>query len=331
MDTGQIRRVNDYRVVWLSGIELSEKDKAAVELQQAQARNLKTAWMTLDEIRAEEGKDPLPNGAGNVVLGVKKAEQQPFGQSPGAVSVSGDDKNPFHKFSNWIKRKLGRKDMLSEIIASYLKEQLPPERDYAVGIYYPSELPFCLRAGYFRYTLPKQTPADREQLFGVGYLWQACIEEALQSGGIDIVASNKIHKFKIEDTDLILVCQPDFELDVEGKRLIIEFKSVASLGKFTQPMHEHVMQIMPYLKVCKADSGLIVYLNKQTGEVKEFPVAFDPELLTLVFERTKRLDKFLQDKELPPKCGPGQDWQCKTCEYQTECETFRNDSNEVKK
>jgi hypothetical protein len=105
MVTGQIRRVNDYRVVWLSGIELSEKDKAAVELQLAQSRNFKTAWMTVDEIRAEQKLTPLPNGAGQVVLGVKKAEQQPFGQSPGAVSVSGDDVGLVKKFVSWLRRK----------------------------------------------------------------------------------------------------------------------------------------------------------------------------------------------------------------------------------
>jgi len=103
METGQIRRVNDYRIVWQSGLELSEKDKAAVELQLAQARNLKTGWMTVDEIRAEEGKDPLPNGAGNVVLGVKKAEQQPFSQGPGMISEG--DIGPF----TWILSRLRRK------------------------------------------------------------------------------------------------------------------------------------------------------------------------------------------------------------------------------
>jgi len=103
MKTGQIRKVNDYRIVWLSGLELSEKDKAAVELQLAQARDLKTGWMTVDEIRAEQKLGPLPNGAGQVVLGVKKAEQQSFRGSPGGVS--GADVGPF----TWIVSRLRRK------------------------------------------------------------------------------------------------------------------------------------------------------------------------------------------------------------------------------
>lgn len=105
METGQIRKVNDYRIVWQSGLELSEKDKAAVELQKAQALNYKSGWLTVDELRAEEGKDPLPGGAGKVVLGLKKAEGQPFGASPSEVSVSADDVGLVKRFVSWLRRK----------------------------------------------------------------------------------------------------------------------------------------------------------------------------------------------------------------------------------
>jgi len=105
MDTGQIRRVEDYRVVWQSGLELSEKDKAAVELQLAQARNFKTGWMTIDEIRAEQELDALPNG-GDIVLGLKKSEQ-PFAQPPGASPEASAqaDESRFERFVSWLRGK----------------------------------------------------------------------------------------------------------------------------------------------------------------------------------------------------------------------------------
>jgi hypothetical protein len=80
LDCGQIRfKYNvkrEYRIVWNSGFEISEKEKASIELQQAQARNLKTVWMSVDEVRAEQGLEALPNGAGQVVLGLQKNIQQ---------------------------------------------------------------------------------------------------------------------------------------------------------------------------------------------------------------------------------------------------------------
>jgi len=79
---GQVKtNVKDYKIVWLGGFEVSEKDKALVELSLAQAREKKQGWMTLDEIRGEQGLKELPDGAGKVVLGIKRAEQQPFSQS----------------------------------------------------------------------------------------------------------------------------------------------------------------------------------------------------------------------------------------------------------
>jgi len=78
---GQVKsNVKDYRIVWSGGFEVSEKEKALVELNLAQAREKKTGWMTIDEIRGEQGLKELPDGTGKVVLGVKRAEQQPFSQ-----------------------------------------------------------------------------------------------------------------------------------------------------------------------------------------------------------------------------------------------------------
>ena len=216
--------------------------------------------------------------------------------------------------------------MISEIIAAYLKDQLPPEREYAVGTYYPGELPFCLRAQYFRYTQPaKALGSDRENLFGVGLLWQACVEEALRQANVTVLEARKIRKLKVPDSSLVLLCEPDFVVEVDGAKLVVELKTAASLAKFSEPMREHVLQLTAYMQVTKTSDALIVYLNKQSGEVKEFPVHLEPENLLLLFERAKRLDQALQDRALPARVGAGQEWQCKSCEFVTECETFHGD------
>ena len=94
----------------------------------------------------------------------------------------------------------------------------------------------------------------------------------------------------------------------------------------SEPMPEHIFQVTAYIAVTKADSAVIVYINKSTGEVREFPVAFEEDKLALLFERAKRLHRFVSEKDLPPAAGAGQEWQCKGCDFQTECETFGADS-----
>ncbi len=95
LDCGQIRfKYNvqrDYRIVWNSGFETTEKDKASIELQQAQARNLKTSWMSVDEIRSEQGLKALPNNEGLVILGLQEsnAQNSPPPPSSGVDSEEG--------------------------------------------------------------------------------------------------------------------------------------------------------------------------------------------------------------------------------------------------
>jgi hypothetical protein len=106
METGQIRQVNDYRIVWPAGFELSESSNASIELQLAQARNLKTSWKTVDEIRAEEDLEPLPSGAGAVVLGLNKSVQpSAFEASPAASSDSADSSRVVGFFLKFRRKK----------------------------------------------------------------------------------------------------------------------------------------------------------------------------------------------------------------------------------
>jgi hypothetical protein len=92
----------DYRIIWLGGAELSEKDRASVRLQEAQARNLETNWKTVDEIRAEEELEALPDKAGEVVLGLGK--QAPKSLPDGELSSEADATG----FA-WLLSKLRRK------------------------------------------------------------------------------------------------------------------------------------------------------------------------------------------------------------------------------
>jgi hypothetical protein len=53
-----------YTIDWNSAFELSELDLATVENLHEDANTKKLDYMTIDEVRAEENLDPLPNGEG---------------------------------------------------------------------------------------------------------------------------------------------------------------------------------------------------------------------------------------------------------------------------
>jgi len=76
MDVGQIDRVVDYNLVWPSGFELSDQTVSEIELRDAQTLKLKLEWMTVNEVRDEQGLDQLPDGAGQVVPGLLRLSGQ---------------------------------------------------------------------------------------------------------------------------------------------------------------------------------------------------------------------------------------------------------------
>jgi len=104
METGQIPRVEDYEIVWNGGFELNELDRMTAALSKAQAEEVYSGWLTVNELRArmDPPLDALPGVEGDVVPGLLQ-KQQPFGGSPGGVS--GADVGPF----TWIISRLRRK------------------------------------------------------------------------------------------------------------------------------------------------------------------------------------------------------------------------------
>ena len=76
METGQIDSVDDYNLVWPPGFELSDQTIAEINLKEAQARKLQLSWMTIDEVRADQGLDPLPDNAGQIFVGLSQQEEK---------------------------------------------------------------------------------------------------------------------------------------------------------------------------------------------------------------------------------------------------------------
>ncbi|MEM3697524.1 MAG: DUF1073 domain-containing protein [Candidatus Bathyarchaeia archaeon] len=71
METKQIPDTH-YRINWLGGFEINPRDQAAAELDKTRSLQLKTNWMTINEIRQLEGLERLPGA--DIVLGLSKLQ-----------------------------------------------------------------------------------------------------------------------------------------------------------------------------------------------------------------------------------------------------------------
>jgi len=95
----------NYTVEWTSGFELSELDESTRQLNVASAHEKMLKWKTVDEIRDDEGLEPLPGKQGEVVPGLAKPPD-PFGaagqswfvkqmkQEEGGEQAGGTEGNP---------------------------------------------------------------------------------------------------------------------------------------------------------------------------------------------------------------------------------------------
>jgi hypothetical protein len=85
----------DYNIEWNCGAELAALDEARVNLLEAQANQTRLQYMTVDEVRVNFGDnlDPLPLGAGEVVLSLK-APVNPFPNSQNSAQQPQDPNNP---------------------------------------------------------------------------------------------------------------------------------------------------------------------------------------------------------------------------------------------
>ena len=83
MKTKQIPDVH-YKINWLGGFEINPRDQAAAELDKTRSLEVKTNWMTVNEIRQLEGLERIPGG--DVVLGLSKVQGGVFSSTTSATS-----------------------------------------------------------------------------------------------------------------------------------------------------------------------------------------------------------------------------------------------------
>jgi hypothetical protein len=81
--------VVDYDIVWNSGFELSKLDEARADLIEEQANQTRLQYCTIDEVRADNDKLPLPLGAGEVVISLSKPPSSSQFPSANASDPSG--------------------------------------------------------------------------------------------------------------------------------------------------------------------------------------------------------------------------------------------------
>ena len=212
----------------------------------------------------------------------------------------------------------------------------------------------CLRQILYDYTHTTKdfSPSAKEQkIFDVGHAIHELIQEWLQESGVYIPFKDPItglipiNKFNGKpDPEFPITFAPleikkggvDGVVKLSDQLWLVEAKSIKQerfeelietkkdhriqaniyIGAFEQNRAQGAYSHIPELEGTDIVQGVIyLYLNKNTGEFKEYVESFDKEVLHKVFKKYEEFKEYVNEKELPPKT----DHFCPWCPWRTKC------------
>ena len=115
-----------------------------------------------------------------------------------------------------------------------------------------------------------------------------------------VAVEEPIHAFK---DDMTIKGHADAIIELNGKRLLIEFKSIRSemFYKLGGPSPEYVTQWMIYSDCLGIYEGRMLYENKNDQELKQYKMIWDKELVENAYAKLANIYKYVSVGKLPPK------------------------------
>jgi CRISPR/Cas system-associated exonuclease Cas4 (RecB family) len=192
-----------------------------------------------------------------------------------------------------------------------------PNRDYigASGIGHP-----CLRRVWYSYHLKKQEPFSDKLLmtFEMGHYLERMILDLLDKSGLKTIYFDEVETKPIHGhVDAIAV-------DEHGELYIIEIKSTCNTqfnafklkGLHAWKM-QYYAQVQAYMGIKKIAKAILIAINKDTAELHEELVTFDP----LYYEELlNRANEVIYSEEPPDRINKNPCFFiCKMCPFSNIC------------
>lgn len=88
-----------------------------------------------------------------------------------------------------------------------------------------------------------------------------------------------------------------------------------------EPKEENVAQLQLYLHFFKIKNGILLYVDKDTQELKEFPVDYNSVLVKNLLNKLTQLKTKIDSNTIPERLVEYPDnWQCKYCQFKEICQ-----------
>jgi len=207
--------------------------------------------------------------------------------------------------------------MLKELLDQFYLDR---ERDREQHHFYITDAGKCSRAIFFKFkNVPREKMEPRVlRMFDHGDYIQMQILNNLFSLGI--VRASEV---KIPPQELISG-RADAIITLNNELYVVDFKSMNSMvfKNFTETKKDNINQIQLYLRYFKIPKGILLYINKDTLELKEFLVEYNPDIAQKLLKDLSELKTKIDSNVVPDRIPDYPDnWQCQYCQFKEICAT----------
>ena len=218
--------------------------------------------------------------------------------------------------------------MLKELIDKYYLDR---QKDKEQKSFYISEAGKCPRAVFFKFkNAPrKEMEANILRLFDHGdHMHQLIMKPLLSTRDVHVVCS------EIDIPPQQLVRGRADAIISDGRNLyVLDIKSMNSMvfRNLTEPKEENVNQLQLYLHYFKVPKGILLYVDKDKLELKEFTVVYNKVVAENILNNLTVLKKQIDSNVVPLRLSSYPDnWQCNYCQFREICDMGESDEMDWK-
>ena len=205
--------------------------------------------------------------------------------------------------------------MLKEIIDKfYLDQQKSREQNH----FYITDVGKCPRAVFFKFkNVPREKMDARIlRIFERGeHMHRNIINVLIRLG---VLVSSEITIPPQE----IISGRADAVLSLNNELYVLDIKSINSMifRTLNEPKEENLQQLQLYLHYFNIKKGILLYIDKDKQEMKEFVLNYDPELVKSLLADFDSLKIKIDNNIIPGKLPEWpKNWQCTYCQFRDVC------------
>ena len=129
----------------------------------------------------------------------------------------------------------------------------------------------------------------------------------------------------------IISGRADAILSLNNENYVLDIKSMNSMvfRNLSEPKEENVYQLQLYLHYFNIKKGILLYIDKDQQNIKEFLVEYNPGLVESLLKDFQNLKTKIEKNIIPPRQSDyPENWQCGYCQFKEVCSMA--DGGEVK-